>query len=273
MVLSGLPSTGIRLRRPGGGGPVRRPQTTGRKRRIVCSGRLCGDAATPILTRMSETQHRSLGGSLALVTGASRGLGAAVAIALAGQGTHVVIAGRDDDGLARTDDAIRAAGGEATLLPADLARADVADAIGANIYERFGRLDILVHAAFMRVAPAPTGRIDDEDWSRGLAVNATATWRLIRTAEPLLRAARYGRAVVVTDAATASSPAYTAALSAGMAARRAVTLAWARETVRTSLRVNLLEVPALSASGRAVDAIVALCQPAEARHGEIVSIS
>lgn len=222
---------------------------------------------------MDPSQHRRLAGSVALVTGASRGLGAAVAVALAGEGAHVVIAARDDAGLTATDDTIRAAGGEATLLPADLTRADVTDAIGANLYERFGRLDILAHAASVQGTPMSVGRIDDEDWDRSLAVNATATWRLIRTAEPLLRAAPHGRVVVVTHPAAGTAPAYAGAFSAGMAARQAVTVAWARETVRTPLRVNLFETGECPVPDRAIDAIVTLCLPGEARHGAIVTLS
>lgn len=222
---------------------------------------------------MDPLQYRRLAGRVALVTGASRGLGAAVAVALAGEGAHVVIAARDDAGLAATDDSIRAAGGEATLLPADLTRADVTDTIGANLYERFGRLDVLVHVASVQGAPMPTGRISDEDWDRSLAVNATATWRLIRTTEPLLRAAPYGRVVVVSHPAGGRTPAYAVSFSAGMAARRAVVLAWAREIVRAPLRVNLFETDACPAPGAAIGAIVGLCLPGEARHGAIVTLS
>lgn len=220
---------------------------------------------------MELTQNRPLAGSVALVTGASRGLGAAVAIALAGRGAHVVIAGRDDAGLAATDDAISAAGGEATLLPADLARAEVTDAIGANLYDRFGRLDILVHAAAVRAPPTPAGLIDDADWDKGMGLNAAATWRLIRTTEPLLRAAPYGRVVVISHPVAAAPRAYWGAFGAGMAARQALTLAWARELERTRLRVNLFETEAWDASAPAVEAVVALCLPAAARHAAVVS--
>ncbi|MDD2876169.1 MAG: SDR family NAD(P)-dependent oxidoreductase [Acidiphilium sp.] len=234
------------------------------------------------------TDH-DLDGNIALVTGASRGLGAAIAIALARRGAHVVIAARDDGGLTVTDDAIRALGGEATLLPADLTRAEVTDSIGASLFERFGRLDILVHAAAVLGTPGPAGKIDEAEWEAAFGINATATWRLIRTTEPLLRAAPHGRVVVLTHSAASVPEADGALRGASMAARQILVLSWAAELNETNLRVNLFDPTMLSAAIEAsatvqshtvaqtvaqteamAQMIVAMCQPSEARHGEIL---
>ena len=229
-----------------------------------------------------------LAGAVALVTGASRGLGAAVAVELARFGAHVVIAARSDDGLTRTDDAIRSIGHEATLLPADLTRGDVADAIGPSLYERFGRLDILVHAAGALGALTPTSHITSEQWEPTFGINATATWRLIRTTEPLLRGAPFGRAVVFTSSLATSPRAYWGLYSASMAARQALVLAWAAELERSDLRVNLFDPVQAATALRAAafpgedpasvpapesiaPAVAALCLPGETRHGAIVT--
>jgi NAD(P)-dependent dehydrogenase (short-subunit alcohol dehydrogenase family) len=215
--------------------------------------------------------HPVLTGSVALVTGASRGIGAAAAIGLARLGAHVVIAARDDIGLAATDDAIRAAGGEATLLPADLTRGDVADQIGASLYERFGRLDILVHAAGMVGTPDATSQIDKAAWDRAFGINVTATWQLIRGCDALLRAAPYGRAaILVYHTATIPAP-YSGLASASMAARHNLVLSWAAELDRTRLRVNLLD-PGIEKTDQAAQSLVALCLPTELRHGIVATV-
>ena len=229
-----------------------------------------------------------LAGAVALVTGASRGLGAAAAVELARLGAHVVIAARDDTALARTDDAIRALGREATLLPADLTRGDVTDAIGPSLYERFGRLDVLVHAAGALGALTPASHITEEQWEPTFGINATATWRLIRTTEPLLRGAPSGRVVVLTSSLATTPRAYWGLYSASMAARQALVLAWAAELARTDLRVNLFDPVRAATALRAAafpgedpttlpapeaiaPAMAALCLPGETRHGAIVT--
>ncbi|MGC9270846.1 SDR family NAD(P)-dependent oxidoreductase [Acidiphilium sp.] len=229
--------------------------------------------------------ERILEGRLALVTGASRGVGAATAIALARMGAHVVIAARDDLGLTVTDDAIRAAGGEATLLPADLIRADVTDQIGASLYQRFGRLDIMVHAAGAIGQLTATSQIDQADWDRAFGINVAATWRLIRSTEPLLRAAGHGRVVVLTHEVASTPRPYWALAGASMAARQGLVLAWAAELIRTDLRVNLFdpvaelwlaegteagELPPYDAMAATV---AAMCLPSEGRHGVVVRCS
>ena len=228
-----------------------------------------------------------LEGSVALVTGASRGLGAATAIELARAGAHVVIAARDDLGLAVTDDAIRALGGEATLLPGDLTRGEMTDAIGPSLFERFGRLDILVHAAGTLGLLTPIGHFMPEDWEPTLGINTIATWRLIRTTEPLLRAAEHGRAVILTASHATRPRAYWGMFGATMAARHNLALAWAEEMAHTPLRINLFDPVRAATTLRAAaypgedpatlpqaatlaPAIAALCLPAETRHGVVV---
>ncbi|MEE3501230.1 SDR family NAD(P)-dependent oxidoreductase [Acidiphilium acidophilum] len=212
-----------------------------------------------------------LDGMVALVTGAGRGLGAATALALAARGAHVVIASRDDAGLTATDDAIRAAGGEATLLPADLTRADVADQTGPSLYDRFGRLDILVHAAMHRAAPGAATGIDQGDWDRTWGLNVNATWRLIRSTEFLLRTAPYGRAVVLVDEGAVIPRAYAALGSASMAARRNLVLAWAEEHRRSRLRINLFDTGGADAcTDDKARLLTGLCLPSEMRHGALV---
>src|SRR3712207_3205271 len=156
------------------------------------------------------TEQRPLAGSVALVTGASRGIGAAVAVELARLGAHCVLTARTQGGLEETDDAIRALGGDgATLLPLDLAKqAEKIDMLGPSIVERFGRLDVLVHAAGVLAKLTPVAHIQPRDWQEAVAVNLSACWRLIRSCDPPLRAAPAGRAVVLTDAVVAGPHAY-----------------------------------------------------------------
>src|SRR5579884_3253532 len=146
---------------------------------------------------MSET--KPLDGKIALVTGASRGIGRAAALALAGAGAHVIAVARTQGGLEELDDEIRAASGApATLVPMDLADGDAIDQLGYSLYQRYGRLDVLVHAAALLGAVTPVAHIEPALWDKVLAVNVTASFRLIRTTEPLLRAAERPRAIFLT---------------------------------------------------------------------------
>lgn len=228
-----------------------------------------------------------LASHVALVTGASRGLGAAVAIELARLGARPVLVARTQGGLEETDDAIRALGGEATLLPLDLQEGDQVEAIGPSLLQRFGRLDILVHAAATLGRLTPVSHIQPRDWAEVVAVNLTATWRLIRTCEPLLRKADAGRAVALTDALARDPRAYWGAYGATKAGLEHLWLTWAAETRATRLRVNLFEPGPVATRLRAqampgedprnlpqpqhiAPAIAALCCQVEARHGAIV---
>ncbi|MBV8702450.1 MAG: SDR family NAD(P)-dependent oxidoreductase, partial [Acetobacteraceae bacterium] len=149
-----------------------------------------------------------LAGTTALVTGASRGIGAAAAVELARLGAHCVITARTQGGLEETDDAIRAIGGAATLLPLDLLEGEQVDALGPSVGVRFRRLDILVHCAGALGRLAPVGHLLPAEWNEAMGVNATAAWRLMRTCDGLLRAAPAGRAVFVTAARARAPKAY-----------------------------------------------------------------
>jgi NAD(P)-dependent dehydrogenase (short-subunit alcohol dehydrogenase family) len=228
-----------------------------------------------------------LEGRVALVTGASRGIGAAAAIELARLGAHVVITARTQGGLEDTDDAIRTAGGTASLLPLDLAEGEQLDAIGPSLLQRFGRLDVLVHAAGALGRLTPVGHIVPKDWASVVAVNLAATWRLIRTCDPLLRLAETGRAVFVTDARAREPRAYWGAYGATKAGMEHLVLTWADELRTTRLRVNLfdpgpvatrLRIEAMPGEDQATlptpadvaPSLAALCLAAESRHGEVV---
>ena len=229
----------------------------------------------------------SLTGSIALVTGASRGIGAATAVELARLGAHVVITARTQGGLEETDDAIRAVGGSATLLPLDLAEGGQIDAIGPSVYQRFGRLDVLVHGAGALGRLTPVAHILPNDWADALAVNLTASWHLIRTCDPLLRNAAAGRAVFVTDLRAREPKAYWGTYGATKAGMDHLVLTWADEVKTTRLRVNLFDPGPTATRLRAqampgedqttlrrpvdiVPALVALCLPDEQRHGATV---
>jgi NAD(P)-dependent dehydrogenase (short-subunit alcohol dehydrogenase family) len=182
-----------------------------------------------------------LGGSVALITGASRGIGAAAAVELARLGAHVVLTARTQGGLEETDDSIRAIGGSATLLPLDLAEGEQVNAIGPSIYQRFGRLDVLVHSAGVLGRLTPVAHILGNDWTEAIAVNLTAALHLIRTCDPLLRQAEAGRAVFVTDARARAPKAYWGTYGATKAGMEHLVLTWADEVRTTRLRVHLFD--------------------------------
>ena len=231
-----------------------------------------------------------LSNRIALVTGASRGIGQAAAIELARRGAHVVITGRSQGGLEETDDAIRALGGTATLLPLDLADAAALEAIGPSLFERFRKLDILVSNAGTLGVLTPASHILPADWRDALAVNVTASLHLIRTCAPLLMQSEAGRAVFVTSRIVLRPTAYWAMYGATKAALHHLVLSWAEEMRSTGVRVNLADpgpvatklrsggFPGEDRSKIPVPADVApgiadMCMPAEVRHGEMVRVS
>ena len=148
----------------------------------------------------------SLEGRIAVVTGASRGIGYAAALALAEAGAHVVAVARTTGGLEELDDAIRAKGGAATLVPLDLKDFAGIDRLGGAIYERWGKLDILFGNAGVLGVVTPLGHLEPKVWDNAVAINLTANWRLIRSLDPLLRQSDAGRALFVTSAATQVLP-------------------------------------------------------------------
>jgi NAD(P)-dependent dehydrogenase (short-subunit alcohol dehydrogenase family) len=228
-----------------------------------------------------------LAGTVALITGASRGIGAAVAKSFAAEGAHVVLIARTVGGLEEVDDAVRAAGGSATLLPLDLADGAKIDQIGPSLHQRFGRCDILVGNAALLGPLSPMGHIDARDWDRITAINLTANWRLIRTLDPLLRIAPAGRAIFVTCAVTKAVHPYWGAYAASKAALETLALTYAGEVMKTPLRVNLLDPAVVRTTLRAAafpvenqaslrepgdvtEAFVTLAAADCARHGELV---
>ena len=230
-----------------------------------------------------------LEGSVALVTGASRGIGRATACGLASLGAHCVLTARSPGGLEETDDLIRTATGQATtLLPLDLARGSAIDTIGPTLASRFGRLDIMVHAAATLGALTPVPHASERDFEQSMAINTGAAWRLIRTAAPLLLAAPAGRAVFLTDAHARAPVAYWGLLGAGKAAMENLVLSWADEVAAHGrLRINLFDpgtvatrlraqaMPGEDASGLARpedvgSGILSLCLPTSDVHGALI---
>jgi NAD(P)-dependent dehydrogenase (short-subunit alcohol dehydrogenase family) len=177
---------------------------------------------------------------VALVTGASRGLGRAMALALARRGAHVVALARTTGGLEELDDDIRKAGGTASLVPLDLRKPEGIDQLGAIVFERWKKLDILVGNAGVLGRLSPLGHIEPKVWDEVMAVNVTANWRLIRSFDPLLRQSNAGRAIFVTSAAAFKLLAYWGPYSVSKAALEALVRTYAAETVKTAVRVNLL---------------------------------
>ncbi len=182
-----------------------------------------------------------LTGRIALVTGASRGIGRALALQLAKAGSHVIAVARTTGGLEELDDEIRASGGEATLVPLDLADLTGIDRLGGVIAERWGHLDILVANAAILGPITPVGHIRAKEFDEVMALNVTATWRLIRSTDPLLRQSTAGRAIVLTSSVAQRPRAFWGAYAASKAAVEAITFAWAAEAATTSMRINLAD--------------------------------
>ncbi|MDI9408658.1 MAG: SDR family NAD(P)-dependent oxidoreductase [Candidatus Pacebacteria bacterium] len=177
-----------------------------------------------------------------LITGASRGIGAEVAVALASLGHQLVLVARDKGGLEAVDDRIAAAGSKATLVPLDLKHGDDIDRMVEGIFNRFGRLDGLVgNAASLGGGLYPVGHIPYDRLAEIVAVNLAANWRLIRACEPLLRAAPAGRAVFTTCVEAGGVRPFYGAYAASKAGLEALVRAWAGEVEKTSLRVNMVD--------------------------------
>lgn len=192
-----------------------------------------------------------LKGKVALVTGASRGIGAAAAKRLAAEGAHVVLAARTVGGLEEVDDAVRELGGTATLVPVDLRQMEMVDAIGAQVYERFGRLDILVGNAALLGSLSPLAHASPSEVEDVFTVNTMANYRLIRACDPLLRRSDAGRVIMVTSGAAAAPIAYWGPYAASKAALEHFTLTYAAEVKQTKIRVNLLDPGAVRTRMRA----------------------
>jgi NAD(P)-dependent dehydrogenase (short-subunit alcohol dehydrogenase family) len=178
---------------------------------------------------------------LALVTGASRGIGYEIALGLAKAGAHVVATARTQGALEELDDAIVAATGEnATLVPLDITDGQAVDRLGAAIYERWGRLDILVSNAGDLGLLTPLAHLDPKVWDRSLAVNMTATYRLVRSMDPLLRRSEGARAIFLTTGVASMPKAFWGAYAATKAGMEAIVRTYADETDNTPIRCILL---------------------------------
>ncbi|ALJ35249.1 SDR family NAD(P)-dependent oxidoreductase [Azospirillum brasilense] len=230
-----------------------------------------------------------LSGRTALITGASRGIGAAVAKRFAAEGAHVILAARTVGGLEETDDAIfQATGRNATLVPLDLRQFDKIDQLGYSIFERFGKLDILVSNAGVLEALGPVAHYDPKLWQRVMDVNVTANFRLIRSFDRLLRASDAGRAIFVTSGAANAPYPYWSPYGASKAALEMMVKTYAMEIASSNLRVNLIDPGIVATKLRmqafpgedqtklaqpddVTEAFVALAEASCTRHGEVVS--
>ncbi len=192
-----------------------------------------------------------LSDKVALVTGASRGIGYHCAKGLAAQGAHVIAIARTVGGLEELDDEIQADGGSATLVPLDLTDYDAIDRLGASIFERWGKLDILVGNAGMLGGLSPVEHLEPKTFDKVFALNVTANWRLMRSMSPLLRSSEAGRAVFMTaDNAFEIKP-FWSVYAASQSALRALVETWAAESAKTPMRINLLNPGAMRTALRA----------------------
>ena len=182
---------------------------------------------------------KRLADRIALVTGASRGIGAAVALQLAQAGAHVVAAARTVGGLEELDDKIKAAGGSATLVPLDMKDFDGIARLAGALEARYGRLDVLVGNAGILRTPTPLGHIEPKDWDDVFAVNVTANWQFIRAFDPLLKLSNAGRAVFVTSGLAWMARPYFGTYAVSKAALDAMVRTYAAECASTNVRVNL----------------------------------
>ncbi|HEU0097103.1 MAG TPA: SDR family NAD(P)-dependent oxidoreductase [Rhizomicrobium sp.] len=189
---------------------------------------------------MQPGEKPSLEGRIALVTGASRGIGRASAIALAKAGAHVILVARTVGGLEETDDEIRKLGGTATLVPMNLRDFDAIDRLGASIYERWGRLDALLGNAGVLGVLTPMAHLEPKVFTEVMEVNVTANWRLIRSLDPLLRQSDAGRVLFVTSGAARKHIPYWGAYALSKSALEILALTYAAECEKTNVRVNLI---------------------------------
>lgn len=251
-------------------------------------------SATPQMADASLARERPaatgrLAGRLALITGASRGIGRAVALRFAEEGADLILVARTEAALIELDDEVRKRGRAASLVPADLTEGDVIERIGAAIYDRWRRLDVLVAAAAELGTLMPMAEVAPATWERVLALNLTANWRLIRSLDPLLRAAPAGRAIFVT-AAESCGRAYWGGYAVAKAGLEAMVRTYAGEVAKTRLRVNLVDPGPTRTRLRAAafpgenpmsvkppaavtDAFVALAEEGCGEHGALVRLA
>jgi len=183
---------------------------------------------------------RTLDGRIALITGASRGIGRAAAIALAKAGAHVILVARTVGGLEEADDEIQKLGGTATLVPMNLRDGDAIDRLGASIFERWGRLDAFLGNAGVLGQLTPLAHLEPKTFQEVMEVNVTANWRLIRSLDPLLRLSDAGRVLFVTSGAARKHTAFWGAYAVSKAALESLALTYAAECEGSKIKVNLI---------------------------------
>ena len=188
---------------------------------------------------------------LALITGASRGIGRAVALGLAKVGAHVIITARSLPGLESLDDEIQTMGGSATLLQLDLRKGDKIDQLGPTIYQRWQKLDILIANAGVLGPLSPLAHVTEDGWTQTIDINLNANWRLIRSLDPLLQRSDAGRAVFVTSGAASGKYAYWGPYAASKAGLEAMVKTWSHEVENTNVRANLINPGATRTTMRA----------------------
>lgn len=186
------------------------------------------------------TDVKRLEGRVALVTGASHGIGREIAKRFAAEGAQVVAVGRNVGALEELDDEVREAGGKLTLLPLDLTMFEKIDILGPSLYEKFGKLDIVVGNAALLGELAPVGHIDSQIFQNTFATNVTANFHLIRTTDKLLQLSDAGRAIFVTSNASAKGRAFWGLYASTKAALESLVLSYAQEMEETSVRINLV---------------------------------
>ena len=237
----------------------------------------------------ADTGAGQLSGRVALVTGASRGIGRAVAVELARRGAHVVALARTVGALEELDDEIKAVGSSATLVPLDLKDAEALPRLAQAVSSRWGKLDILIGNAGVLGKLTPLAHLDEKTWAEAFAVNVTANWRLIRSFDPLLKKSDAGRALFVTSGRAERFEPYWGIYAATKAALNALVKTYAAECATTSVRVNLLspgrvrtnmrrdafpgENPAtVTPPEELAPAIVELVLPSETRNGDVINL-
>jgi NAD(P)-dependent dehydrogenase (short-subunit alcohol dehydrogenase family) len=231
---------------------------------------------------------KPLSDKIALVTGASRGIGAALALELARAGAHVVAVARTAGGLEELDDKINAEGGSATLVPLDIKDSDGIARLALALNERYQRLDVMIGNAGLLGTLSPLAHVEPKLWSDIFAVNVTANWQLIRTMDPLLQRAPAGRVVFMTSGLSWMAQAYTGAYGATKAALDAMARTYAAEVASSNVRINLfspgqtrtrmlasgwpgLDMDKVPAPEEVVRAIVPLCLPSCNETGRLYS--
>jgi NAD(P)-dependent dehydrogenase (short-subunit alcohol dehydrogenase family) len=231
-----------------------------------------------------------LEGRIILVTGASRGIGRAVALEAARRGADIIALARTEGGLEELDDEISALGRSASLVPCDLADSDGLDRLAAVVAERWGRLDGLAAIGAMLGPLSPVSHIEPKHWDEAVAVNVSANWRLLRAFDALLRASDAGRAVFVTSDIAQSSPAFWAPYAATKAGLEALVRSYAHETEKMSVCANLFspgpvrtamlakampgaDLSEFPAPRDVAPALVDLLSPQETRTGERVAFA